>query len=81
LSPQTLLMTETTCAISLAASLALSASAASPTVRTRRVYDLVTMVIVAHPWVLIVYAAVLGGLGWLGLRGIARFHRWLHRRP
>ena len=27
------------------------------------------------------YAAVLGGLGWLALRGIARFHRWLHRRP
>jgi hypothetical protein len=38
------------------------------------------MVIVAHPWVLIVYAAALGGLGWLALRGIARFHRWLHRR-
>jgi hypothetical protein len=39
------------------------------------------MVEIAHAWVLIPYVAVLGGLGWLALHGIARFHRWLHRRP
>jgi hypothetical protein len=32
-------------------------------------------------WALIPYLAVLGGLGWLALAGIARFHRWLHREP
>ena len=55
---------------------------ASPTVRPWTVYDLITMVEIAAPVSLVIlYLAVLGGLGWLALRRIARFHRWLHRRP
>jgi hypothetical protein len=40
------------------------------------------MVEIAAPvGLVILYLAVLGGLGWLALRRIARVHRWLHRRP
>jgi hypothetical protein len=40
------------------------------------------MVEIAAPvGLVILYLAVRGGLGWLALRRIARFHRWLHRRP